>query len=281
MSASLRAFGIGLLVSGALGGCALIGEPVKKANEPVGPPPPTQEEIYAKAACQNDPARGMVLAKSLLANDPDNVATQLVHAYMVERTGRPVHAWELYNSLADGNYSQSTSLTCNNTLIYSGAVSDVARFRSDWLANVLKTQGVDLSPPPQPEQLLEPEKMDGGSQMVVLPPAFANPEPPQSPPAVPAIPVQKETTMTPKPASGPFVHLASYKGTKTLLRGWKEISNRHKEVLAGYEKTVQTTTLKGKPGKILRLGVHTEDKATAQALCKSLKAARQYCAILK
>jgi len=76
----------------------------------------------------------MTLTKSLLANDPDNVEVQLIHAYMAERNGRPIQVWELYTSLAEDLYDKSASLTCKGTLIFSDGVSDVAKFRSLWLA---------------------------------------------------------------------------------------------------------------------------------------------------
>jgi len=76
----------------------------------------------------------MALTKSLLANDPDNVEVQLIHAYMAERNGRPIQAWELYTSLAEGLYDKSASLTCKGTLIFGDGVSDVAKFRSLRLA---------------------------------------------------------------------------------------------------------------------------------------------------
>lgn len=271
---------IGLLL-GLLSGCSIIGQPVQKVEEPKGPPPPTAEEIYANAACQTDPSRGLAIAKTLLADAPDNVATQLVHAYLVERTGRPVNAWELYTSLADGDYRQSTSLTCGDTLVYSGAVSDVAKFRSIWLAKELKAQGVDLSPVPPQAQNLTPPISNDDATMAVLPPPFLENKPQTTPKAAPTIPVKKEITKAPTVPGGVFVHLASYKGPKALDRGWKEISSRHKKILTSYNKATQSVTLKGKKGRILRLGVRTADKATAQSLCKTLKATRQYCAILK
>lgn len=268
-----------------LAGCSLIGQPVQKVVKPKGPPPPTAEEVYANTACQKNPARGMGMAKTLLADDPDNVATQLLHAYMVERTGRPVQAWELYTSLAGGDYGQTTSLTCGGTLVYSGAVSDVAKFRSIWLANDLKTQGVVLSPAMSQPQNLAPPRPTKAAQMVVLPPPFRENKPQETslamPKAASADLVKKEITKAPANTEGIFVHLASYKGPKALDRGWKEISRRHKKVLASYKKTSRSAKLKGKKGLILRLGVRTKNKADAQTLCKALKATRQYCAVLK
>ena len=98
----------------------------------------------------------MTLTKSKLTNDPDNVEVEveveveaeLIHAYMAEGTGRPIQVWELYTSLAEGLYDKLASLTCKGTLIFGDGVSDVAKFRSLWLAQSLKAEGVDLSSSP-------------------------------------------------------------------------------------------------------------------------------------
>ena len=94
----------------------------------------------------------MTLTKSKLTNDPDNVEVEVevevIHAYMAEGAGRPIQVWELYTSLAEGLYDKLASLTCKGTLIFGDGVSDVAKFRSLWLTQSLKAEGVDLSSSP-------------------------------------------------------------------------------------------------------------------------------------
>ncbi len=274
-----RPWGLLLLV-GLTSGCALLGQPKDRLTKA-----PVVAQFYGDAGCHKDPTQGLAIAKSLLAEDPDNPATQLLHAYLIERTGRPVHAWELYGSLTKGDYSQSTSLTCNGTLVYNGAVSDVARFRAKWLVETLKSQGIDLLPSMAKPPSKEPIFTKTSKVAVVLPPPFTEPKPAAlTPPSttvmaqMPAITAMRKEQPA---APGPFLHLASYKGQKALDRGWVEISTRYKKLLQSRSKAVQTVTLKAQDKPILRLGVYAKDKTDAQGLCKSLKANRQYCAILK
>ncbi len=266
-----------------LSGCAILGQPVKKVVEPPAPPPPTIEEIYARVACQPDPVRALSMAGALLANDPDNVATQLLHAYTIEQSGRPVQAWEIYISLAEGDYFKTTSLTCNNTLVYDGSVSDIARFRSQWLAERLEAEGVVLTPAPEMTEIAPPPA-ETGPMEIVLPPPFheANSKKvSDAPDAAPVTPVEEKQMMTTKPENRVFVHLASYKGPQALERGWREISSRYKALLSSYEKTTRRVSLKDNKGTMLRLGVEANDHIAASTLCKALKAKRQYCLVMK
>lgn len=263
-----------------LSGCSIIGEPVKKVQEPQLPPPPTAEEIYARVACQPDPVRALSMAKALLANDPDNVATQLVHAYTIEQSGRPVEAWEIYISLAEGGYFKTTSLTCNNALVYNGSVSDIARFRSQWLAERLKAQGVVLAPAPKMATMTPPEATSVPME-IVLPPPFLEPNSTEVADAVPVVPVEQKQMIASVSKNAIFVHLASYKGPKSLGRGWQEISGRHKALLSAYTKATRRITLKDNKGTMLRLGVEVPSLADARTLCTALKAKRQYCMVMK
>ena len=256
-------------------GCSIMGQPVKK--KVVIQHPTT--DVYAHAACHKDLGKAMALAKSLLANDPDNVEVQLIHAYMVERTGRPIQAWELYTSLAEGHYDKSTSLTCNGTLVFGGGVSDVAKFRSLWLAQNLKAQGVNLSRAPMAKAQITPPTIPTAKGMTVLPPPFAKQNSASIP--APVAPVKKKVINTKQTTHGVFVHLASYKGPKALDRGWKEIRRSRIKILGSYGKSIVKVTLKDHKGSILRLGVRAPDKAHARTLCKALKTTRQYCMVMK
>ncbi len=272
---------LGLLLFAPLGGCALVAPPTETTEKS-----PPVSAFYEDAACQADPSKGLAMAKTLLAREPDDPATQLVHAYLIERNGRPVQAWELYDSLAGGDFRQETSLACQGTLVYRGSVSDVARFRGTWLAQTLRAEGIEVVPvanEPKVTKTAEPEMQ---SSMVVLPPPFAkapNPAPSQG-----ALMPKKRDTPSPKPTAQMdikktdiFVHLASYNGPKALDRGWQDISRRHKSILGAYEKATQSVTLKDQKKTVLRLGFYTEDRKQAANICKALKEKRQYCAILK
>ena len=119
----------------------------------------------------------MTLTKSKLTNDPDNVEVEveveveLIHAYMAEGTGRPIQVWELYTSLAEGLYDKLASLTCKGILIFGDGVSDVAKFRSLWLAQSLKAEGVDLSSSSMEKIKITLPPAEKG--IAVLPPSFA------------------------------------------------------------------------------------------------------------
>ena len=121
----------------------------------------------------------MTLTKSKLTNDSDNVEVEveveveLIHAYMAEGTGRPIQVWELYTSLAEGLYDKLASLTCKGTLIFGDGVSDVAKFRSLWLAQSLKAEGVDLSSSPMEKIKITLPPVPAEKGIAVVPPSFA------------------------------------------------------------------------------------------------------------
>lgn len=266
----------GLLIALVVSGCAQRAQP-----EWQDPAEAALEAYYGAAACQPDPTQGLAIAKGVLAKEPDNRKSQLLHAYVIERTGRPIQAWELYTSLADGDFHEVTSLSCDGNLIYSGSVSDVALFRATWLAQSLKAQGVDLTPMPKTTQTTPPMQHENKSAVVLMPPSFAENTPTVTPKNVAKLPLEKRIPAKTKPIERVFVHLASYKGPKALERGWQQISSRHSALLKPKDKATRSVKLKDRKNPMLRLGVYADDKAAAQTLCKSLKAKRQYCAVVK
>ncbi len=78
-------------------------------------------------------------------------------------------------------------------------------------------------------------------------------------------------------ASGPAVHLASYRSIKQAERGWAQIRRAHAKLLGGMQHEVSKVTL-GKKRTYFRLKVGPlADNAKAKALCQSLKTRRQFC----
>lgn len=268
---------------GALGLVALLGacasqpqENAKATSEKEASKPIAQRPAFEEAACTENRARGLTLATDLLNRFPDDPSLQLIHAYAIERVGRPGRAWRMLRALSNGGHRKNISLSCQGNLVFQGPVSQVAEFRAQWLARNLARQGVMLTDEPRRNS-----EDDQPRQIVKLPPPpFVTPEAPrtvdQASPEPAPKPVQKLTK-----TGGYFAHLASYKGQRLLDRGWRQIKSRFGNQLAAYEKTIKKVEIGGNKGSILRLGVLVHDRKAGRDLCQSLKSQRQYCMLLK
>ena len=76
----------------------------------------------------------------------------------------------------------------------------------------------------------------------------------------------------------PAVHLSSYRQQKAALRGWSSLQKRFGSLLSGLETSIERVDLGGGKGVFYRLkaGPLTSN-GDAAALCRKLKAKRQYC----
>jgi tetratricopeptide (TPR) repeat protein len=78
-------------------------------------------------------------------------------------------------------------------------------------------------------------------------------------------------------ASGPAVHLASFRTRKSADRGWAQIKRAHAKLIGGMESKISKVNL-GRKGTYYRLKVGPfATAAEAKAMCRKLKRRRQYC----
>ena len=76
-----------------------------------------------------------------------------------------------------------------------------------------------------------------------------------------------------------FIHLGSYKSTRNLNSGWRNLQKRFSKTLGTQPKSVSEINLGRKKGHYLRLDVKVASAKTAGGICKRLKAGGQYCAV--
>lgn len=72
----------------------------------------------------------------------------------------------------------------------------------------------------------------------------------------------------PAPKGGRFVHLGSYKNSRTLEKGWRSIRKRYAGVLGKSPRSVSKVWLDKKKGQYLRLGVSVASLKAAQSICR-------------
>ncbi len=75
------------------------------------------------------------------------------------------------------------------------------------------------------------------------------------------------------------IHLASFKEIELARKSWKEILNKHGDLLIGLDYRISSTEIKNK-GKYFRLKAGPFiDKKTAKETCRLLKAKKSYCVV--
>lgn len=106
-------------------------------------------------------------------------------------------------------------------------------------------------------------------------------QPPPPKPAPAAMTTPKPVAKAPEPKEPvgpqPGIHLASYRSAKQADRGWTQIVKAHKKLLEGLEHEVTKVNL-GRKGTYYRLKAGPfESAGAAKAMCRKLKARRQFC----
>jgi hypothetical protein len=185
-------------------------------------------------------------------------------------------------------------LQCGDAFIYSGSVTEVAQRRVFDVKTALTALGMAMPLP-------SPEEVKAGSNVVFRLAALAPPpvssvlEPARSSASASA---SASAQVMAKQAAAPshrdarrnnpvkagrhhFVHLGSYKTSKTLEKGWRSLRKRFGKILCAQTKAVSKVNLGKKKGRNLRLGVDVANAKTARSICKRLKAGGQYCAVLR
>lgn len=236
---------------------------------------------YADAYCRKDGMAAVAASQKLVVANPNHPRALLNYGLALDLAGRGIAAYRILSPLARAGHPMPTVLQCGDDFIYSGTVAEVAQRRLFDIKTSLASLGMTMPLPSSAE-------MKAGSNTIYRLAALAPAAIEMA--AKPAMPAPKMATRAPKKhkmthksgkkvKSGHFVHLGSYKSTRNLDRGWKNLRKRFAKVLGKQPKSVSEINLGKKKGRYLRLGISVASAKTARAICKRLKQGGQYCVI--
>ena len=237
---------------------------------------------FADAYCREDGLAAVAATQKLVVAHPDHPRAQLNYGLSLDLAGRGAAAYTVLDRLSKGNHPMPAVLRCGNDFIYSGTVTEVAQRRLFAIKTTLMALGMTLPPPSA-----EAAKAANGSVYRLA--ALAPPESETPPPVAMSQPKPRQAASTTAPTEirksrpaakgGLYVHLGSYKSTRTLERGWRNLRKRFSKVLGSQSKAVSEVNLGPKKGRYLRLGVRVASAKTARSICRRLKAGGQYCVV--
>jgi hypothetical protein len=237
---------------------------------------------FADAYCRKDGMTAVAATQKLVVAHPNHPRARLNYGLALDLAGRGVAAYTVLDRLAKGNHPMPAVLRCGDDFRYSGTVTEVAQRRAFNIKTTLIALGMTLPPPSSAD-------MKAGSDTVyrlaslapaadeVLPVSTAS-RPHKTRPAR----AEKHMAAKKQPMARKgrhFVHLGSYKSSRTLDRGWRSLRKRFGKILGAQSKAVSEVNLGRKKGRYLRLGVSVPNVKTARSICKRLKAGGQYCVV--
>jgi hypothetical protein len=245
---------------------------------------------FGDAYCRGDMAAALASAQTLLTANPQNPKAHLLEGLALDASGRGIEAYRALDVLAAADHRATVSLRCGEKFVYSGSVSEVAQRRLFEVKTKLIALGAML-PLPEPAAAAPASQVlfNLASQAPAHDPfarlktAQSEAKPAMAPshdpaPAEPEKGATKKASKTAK-ADSVFVHLGSYRSMKMLDKGWKDLSRRYDNVLHGRTRVVSKVDL-GSKGKYIRLGVAVASKGQGADVCRQLKTAGQYCAVI-
>ncbi|MFT5485976.1 MAG: hypothetical protein ACI9JL_002431 [Paracoccaceae bacterium] len=236
---------------------------------------------FADAYCRKDGIAAVAASQKLVVANPNHPRALLNYGLSLDLAGRGIAAYRVLGPLGKAGHTMPTVLQCGDDFIYSGTVTEVAQRRLFDIKTSLTALGMTMPLPSAKET-----KMGSNTvyRLAALAPSKDEMDANQARPAVKMV---KHAPAKPKMAhksgkagkTGHFVHLGSYKSTRNLDRGWRNLRKRFSKVLGGQPKSVSAINLGKKKGRYLRLGVKVASAKTARDICKRLKAGGQYCVI--
>lgn len=237
---------------------------------------------FADAYCRKDGLAAVAATQKLVVANPNHPRALLNYGLSLDLAGRGVAAFAVLDRLAKGNHPMPAVLRCGNDFMYSGTVTEVAQRRAFDVKTTLTALGMTLPPPPSSDVKASSNAIYRLATLAppedeVLP-VVAKSEPRMQHPS----PTKADTAHrgSEKSTKGRhFVHLGSYKSSKTLDRGWRSLRKRFGKVLGSQAKAVSEVNLGRKKGRYLRLGISVANAKTARSICRRLKAGGQYCVV--
>lgn len=236
---------------------------------------------FADAYCREDGAAAVAASQKLVVAHPNHPRAVLNYGLSLDLAGRGIAAYRVLAPLAKAGHTMPTVMQCGDNFMYSGTVSEVAQRRLFDIKTGLTTLGLTMPLPSSAEikagsntiyrlAALAPSNDITSVKADTPAPKMAKKAPKKAKMA------HKSAKMTPNTH---FIHLGSYKSTRNLDRGWKNLRKRFSKALNGQPKSVSEINLGKKKGRYLRLGIKVASAKTARNICKRLKAGGQYCVI--
>jgi len=238
---------------------------------------------FADAYCRRDGKEAVAAAQKLVTSHPGHPRAKLLYGLSLDLAGRGVMAYRVLETLTKVNHKLPAVLRCGDEFVYSGTVTEVAQRRLFRVKTQLTALGIRFPLPDAKTYRAASSAIDDLAAMAPVKHPQA-PMPAMEPQNIPAPMSDKKTASTPRktaPKGGRFVHLGSYKNTRTLEKGWRSLPKRYAGVLGNIPKSVSKVWLGKKKGQYLRLGVSVASIKAARSICNKLKAGGQYCAVMK
>lgn len=243
---------------------------------------------FADAYCRKDGLAAVAATQKLVVANPNHPRALLNYGLALDLAGRGVTAFLVLDRLAKGEHPMPAVLRCGNDFMYSGTVTEVAQRRAFDIKTTLTALGMTL-PLPSASDVKASNKAIYRLAALAPPedevlPVMAKPTPRMHHPSPAKTHMSDKPQMADKNSGKPskgdhFVHLGSYKSSKTLDRGWRSLRKRFGKVLGSQAKAVSEVNLGRKKGRYLRLGVSVANAKTARSICQRLKAGGQYCVV--
>ena len=239
---------------------------------------------FADAYCRRDGTAAVAATQKLIVANPKHPRAKLLYALALDIAGRGISAYRILEPLANADHSLPAVLRCGDEFVYSGTVTEVAQRRLFRVKTQLTELGIQF---PLPDPKSHQTAGNAVYELAALAPAEASgADMPESNRARPSETMMDKagpaaTNAKPLQKGSRFVHLGSYKNTRTLEKGWQSLHKRYGGVLGNSPKAISKVWLGKKIGQYLRLGVSAASLKAAQSICRKLKAGGQYCAIMK
>lgn len=236
---------------------------------------------FADAYCRKDGMAAVAASQKLVVAHPNHPRALLNYGLSLDLAGRGIAAYRVLAPLGEAGHSMPTVLQCGDDFIYSGTVTEVAQRRLFDIRTSLSALGMKMPLPSAAETKAGSNTI---YRLATLAPSNDEIAPAKAKPALKMAKKPQRRPVTAKKSLKPgkfghFVHLGSYKSTRNLDRGWRNLRKRFAKVLKAQPKSVAKVNLGKKKGQYLRLGVKVASAKTARNICKRLKAGGQYCVV--
>ena len=237
---------------------------------------------FADAYCRKDGLAAVAATQNLVVANPNHPRALLNYGLSLDLAGRGMKAFAVLDRLAKGTHPMPAVLRCGNDFMYSGIVTEVAQRRVFDIKTKLSALDVDMKPVSSGETKLASNVIYRLAAMAPAVdqvfPVSANSKPKRAQLTTPE--KHMSANKPRKSAKGRhFVHLGSYKSSRTLDRGWRSLRKRFGKILGSQAKAVSEVNLGRKKGRYLRLGIAVTNAKTARSICRRLKAGGQYCVV--
>ncbi|MBL4789790.1 MAG: SPOR domain-containing protein [Kordiimonadaceae bacterium] len=203
-----------------------------------------------------------IMSAEPLASQPDKFFVALA----IDESGHPVRARQLYVRLMQVGSQERVLVNCGNRVLADGTVANEAARRLAAVAQQMAALDANLRPTPALHSglpALTPRRNSAASSSS------------GSPFVASGSPVMIQRPSSQSPFGRWFVHLSSYRSLENA-EGNRATLERKFPKLSGLIDQWQVNV----NGPAIRLGVRTDNKPEATAICNAIKSQGSYCAVL-